>query len=268
MSELYDRFSSLVVRGPVGGVLTVTLSGPKLNAVDAATHTELVDIWTVVDRDPDVSAVLLNGEGKGFSAGATFDFLESLVTDFAVRVRVMREGRDLVYNMLNCSKPIVSAIHGPAYGAAMVAGLLADVSVVARSAQLVDGHTRIGLAAGDHASLIWPLLCGMAKAKYHVLLCEPLNGEEAERLGLVSLCVDDADLVARSEQIAEQLAAGSKTAIRWTKLSMNNLYRALGPVFDASLGLEFVGLGGPDFMEGVAALREGRAPIFAGPASE
>ena len=103
----------------------------------------------------------------------------------------MREARDLVLNVIDCSKPIVSAIHGPAVGAGLVVGLLADVSVVGRTARIIDGHTRLGVAAGDHAAICWPLLCGMAKAKYYLLTCDALSGEEAERIGLVSLCVDD-----------------------------------------------------------------------------
>lgn len=261
----YADFSALCVSGPQEGVLTITFSGPHHNAVDAAVHRELVDIWLVADKDPDVRVVILNGHGSAFSAGASFEFLESLVDDFPTRMRVLREGRDLVYNIMNCSKPIVSAIHGPAYGAGMVAGLMADISIVARSAQLVDGHTRIGLAAGDHASLVWPMLCGMAKAKYHVLMCAPLSGEEAERIGLVSLCVDDEDLQQRAMTVAKHLSAGSASALSWTKQSMNNIYRALGPVFDASLGLEFLGFSGPDVVEGLAALRERRSAVFNNP---
>ena len=78
-------------------------------------------------------------------------------------------------------EPIVSAINGVAVGAGLVAGLLADISITAKSAKIVDGHTRLGVAAGDSAVINWPLLCGMA-AKYHLLLCEPMDGEEAEQL--------------------------------------------------------------------------------------
>ena len=124
------------------------------------------------------------------------------MSDYAVRTRVMREARDLVFNVINCSKPIVSAIHGPAVGAGLVAGLLADVSVVARTARIIDGHTRLGVAAGDHAAICWPLLCGMAKAKYYLLTCDTLTGEEAERIGLVSLCVDDDEVQDRALAVA------------------------------------------------------------------
>ena len=126
----------------------------------------------------------------------------------------MREARDLVFNVINCSKLIVSAVHGPAVGAGLVAALLADVSVVARSARIIDGHTRLGVAAGDHAAICWPLLCGMAKAKYYLLTCETLSGEEAERIGLVSLCVDDHEVHERALAVATDLAAGAQSALR------------------------------------------------------
>ncbi len=175
---------------------------------------------------------------------------------------MLHEARDLVYNLVNCSKPIVSAIHGPAVGAGLVAALLADVSIAASDARLIDGHTRLGVAAGDHAAIVWPLLCGLAKAKYHLLLCETLTGEEAERIGLVSLCVPAEELQDRSLAVAEQLARGPQEAIQLTKLALNNWLRQAGPIFDASLGFEFYGFGGPDVREGVAALREKREPDF------
>jgi enoyl-CoA hydratase len=205
---------------------------------------------------------VLQGAGKAFSSGGSFDLIQSIVDDYDTRLRVMREARDLVFNVVNCSKPIVSAMHGPAVGAGLVAGLLADVSVVTRSAKIIDGHTRLGVAAGDHAAICWPLMAGMAKAKYYLLTCEPLTGEEAERIGMVSLCVDDDDVAKRALDIAVSLAAGAQTAIRWTKYSLNNWYRQAGPIFDASLGLEFFGFAGPEVREGLASHREKRAPNF------
>src|SRR5690606_19732189 len=128
---------------------------------------------------------------RAFSAGGDFTMIEKNISDATYRWQSLREARDLVYNVINCSKPIVSAIHGPAVGAGLVAAILSDVSIAAKNAKIIDGHTRLGVAAGDVAAIIWPLLCGMAKAKYHLLLCEPMNGEEAERRGIVSLCVED-----------------------------------------------------------------------------
>lgn len=102
----------------------------------------------MIDRDDSVRAVVIRGAGRGFSAGGSFDLIESKVADPAVRTRVMREARDLVHNVVNCSKPVVSAIHGPAVGAGLAVALLADISVAGRTAKIVDGHTRLGVAAG------------------------------------------------------------------------------------------------------------------------
>jgi len=264
----YDEFPHLKFERPAEGVLRIVLDGPGLNSVDADVHRELADVWLAVDRDPDTRVALLQGAGKAFSAGGSFDLVEGIIGDYATRTKVMREARDLVFNVINCSKPIVSAMHGPAVGAGLVAGLLADVSVVARTARIIDGHTRLGVAAGDHAAICWPLLCGMAKAKYYLLTCDTLTGEEAERIGLVSLCVDDDQVHARALEVAEQLATGAQSAIRWTKHTLNHWYRVMAPAFDASLAYEFYGFGGPDAAEGVASHREKRPPTFSGPTSE
>jgi enoyl-CoA hydratase len=268
MSDAYGAFPGLTIDRPADGVLRITLDAPGLNAVSPAVHRELADVWLTVDRDPDTRVALLRGAGKAFSAGGSFDLLGEIVDDYATRTRIMREARDLVFNVINCAKPIVSAIHGPAVGAGLVAGILADVSVVARTARIIDGHTRLGVAAGDHAAICWPLLCGMAKAKYYLLTCETLTGQEAERIGLVSVCVDDDTVQERALAVAEQLAGGAQSAIRWTKQTLNHWYRAQSAVLDASLAYEFYGFGGPDATEGLASHTEKRTPHFTGPTSE
>jgi enoyl-CoA hydratase len=263
MSDRYQGYGKLKFDRPADRILRITMDNQKrLNAADAAMHEELVHIWRDVDADPEIAAVIIRGAGNAFSAGGDLDLVEEMTKDFHVLTRVWKEARDLVYNLVNCSKPIVSAMQGPAVGAGLVAGLLADISIAGRSARIIDGHTRLGVAAGDHAAIVWPLLCGLAKAKYHLLLCEPVSGEEAERIGLVSLCVDDAQLHDKAVEIAGRLAAGSPTAIRWTKYALNNWLRMAGPTFDTSLALEFMGFKGPDVGEGLASLREKRPPNF------
>src|SRR5216683_1072259 len=146
--------------------------------------------------------------------------------------QAMREAGDIVYNMIDCSKPIISAI--------------------------------IGVAAGDHAVIIWPLLCGMAKAKYYLMTAEFIDGKEAERIGLVSLCVPSDQLMDKAMEVARKLARGPQQAVRFTKRSLNNWLRAAGPAFDASLAMEMLGFFGADLAEGVKALQEKRQPSFPG----
>jgi enoyl-CoA hydratase len=266
LSPRLARYASLTLRrhGPVLEVImgAAQSANQKLATADAGMHRELAEIWRDISADPDIRVAIIRGEGRGFSAGGDLSLVEEMANDFATRTRVWHEARDLVYNVINCDKPIVSAMHGPAVGAGLVAGLLADISIAAKTARIVDGHTRLGVAAGDHAAIVWPLLCGMAKAKYYLMLCESLSGEEAERIGLVSLAVDEDQLVAKAFEVANRLAAGSQTAIRWTKYALNNWLRMAGPAFDTSLALEFMGFGGPDVHEGMASLRQKRPPEF------
>ncbi len=258
-----SAYEKLKIDTPTDGVLRITISEPRRrNAVDMTGHRELAEIWRDVDRDDSVRAVVVRGEGEAFSAGGDLSMIEEMTRDHATRLRVFAEARDIVYNVLNCAKPIVSAVQGPAVGAGLAVALLADISVAGRTARIIDGHTRLGVAAGDHAAIIWPLLCGLAKAKYHLLLCEPVTGAEAERMGLVSLCVDDDQVHDKAMEIAVRLAAGSQEAIRLTKYSLNNWLRMAGPTFDASLAMEFLGFSGPDVVEGVRAVREKRPPEF------
>jgi enoyl-CoA hydratase len=262
----YTAYQTLNItrRGVDGAVLDIQMKAlnGRLPTAGHAGHSELTEIWRDVGSDDSVKVAVLRGEGLGFSGGGDLSLVQDMASDFAVRTRVWKEARDLVYNVINCDKPIVSAMHGPAVGAGLVAGLLADISIASKTAKIVDGHTRLGVAAGDHAAIVWPLLCSMAKAKYYLMLCEPISGEEAERIGLVSLCVDEAQLLPKAYEVADKLAAGSQTAIRWTKYSLNNWLRQAGPTFDTSLALEFMGFGGPDVHEGVASLRERRAPKY------
>ena len=266
----YTRYQTLNItrRGPDDSVLDIQMraDGPggngKLPTAGHDGHWELAEIWRDVGADDSVRCAVLRGDGMGFSGGGDLNLVKDMANDFTVRSRVWKEARDLVYNVINCDKPIVSAMHGPAVGAGLVAGLLADISIASKTAKIVDGHTRLGVAAGDHAAIVWPLLCSMAKAKYYLMLCEPISGAEAERIGLVSLAVEEADLLPKAYEVADRLANGAQSAIRWTKYSLNNWLRQAGPIFDTSLALEFMGFGGPEVKEGIASLQEKRPPDF------
>ena len=263
MADRYAEYTSFEFDRPADRVLRITLNRPETyNSLDKTGHRHITNIWRTIDEDEDISAVILTGKGKAFSSGGDFSMIEDNMNNWHDRVGAWKEAKDLVYNIINCNKPVISAINGVAVGAGLVCALLADISIAAKSARIVDGHTRLGVAAGDHAVINWPLLCGMAKAKYLLLLCEPVYGEEAERIGLVSLCVEDDQLQDKALEIANRLVAGAPSAIRWTKYALNNWYRAMGPSFDASVALEMLGFAGPEVREGLASLREKRPPKF------
>lgn len=259
-----ERYAGMPMRFERGepGVLEMIFDGPNLNAVDADVHAKLPKVWKLIEEDDEVRVVLVRGEGKAYSAGGSFDLIDDQIRDPAILMRVLHETRDLVYNMINFSKPVISAIHGPAVGAGLIVAILSDIQIAARNAVILDGHTRLGVTAGDHAAMVWPLLCGMSKAKYYLLTCDRMSGEEAERIGLVSKCVDEDQLLDVARETARKLANGAQNAIRSTKHSMNLWYRQNISIFEASLGYEFLAFGGPEVKEGVASHREKRKPKF------
>jgi enoyl-CoA hydratase len=263
MSDRYAKYTKFEFDYPAERVLRITLNNPKTyNSLDAEGHKQFTYIWRDIDDDPDISAVILTGKGKAFSSGGDFGMIEANMNDERQRIQAWKEARDLVYNIINCNKPIISAINGVAVGAGLVAALLADISIAGKSAKIVDGHTRLGVAAGDCAVINWPLLCGMAKAKYLLMLCEPVDGKLADELGLVSMCVEDDELQDKALEVANRLVAGPPSAIRWTKYALNNWYRMMGPAYDASTALEMLGFAGSEVREGLAAHLEKRKPNF------
>ena len=257
------EFPSLQFHAPEAGILEIDISNPsRMNSATEAMHTDLARVWRAIDVDDDVRVVVVRGDGEHFSSGGDFGMIERMIADQATLVRVWKEASDLVYNLINCSKPVVSAIRGHAVGAGLAVALLADVSIAADTARILDGHTRLGVAAGDHAVIIWPLLCGLAKARYYLLTNKSMSGAEAERIGLVGLCVPDAIVVETAFEVARTLNSGSRTAIRFTKHALNNWLRLAGPSFDASLALEMLGFRLSDAREGVDAVKSKRRPEF------
>lgn len=259
----YSDYRSLKVEKHDAGIAEIIMGeAGRLPAADAAGHAELARIWLDIERDPDIRVAIVRGQEKGFSAGGTLDLVEEMADQYAARVRVWKEARALVMNMIECSKIIVSAINGPAVGGGLAVALLADIPVAASNARLIDGHTRLGVAAGDHAAIIWPLLCGMARAKYHLLLSNEISGEEAERIGLVARSVEPERLLDECRSIATRLAEGPQTALRWTKHSLNQWLRVAGPIFEQSLALEMLGFGSEEMRAGLDAVKNRETPEF------
>ena len=259
----YAEYQHLTFDRRPSGVVLVTINRPEvMNATNARLHWELTQVWLTIDADPAARVALVTGAGRAFSAGGDMSLVEEMAGNAAAVARTLREASDLVYNIINLDKPVVSAINGPAVGAGLVVALLADVSIIAETARITDGHTRLGVAAGDHAAIIWPLLCGMAKAKYYLLTSEFLDGREAERIGLVSRAVPAEKVLDVAWTVAESLARGSQPSIRFTKRALNNWLRQAGPIFDQSLALEMLTFMGDDVREGMQAIREKRLPVF------
>jgi len=259
----YQDYEHILFERRPQNILWLTLNRPeRLNAANARLHTELVEIWKTIDRDPDVHVAVITGAGRAFSAGGDLQMVENAYRNYDEVCRILDEARDLVYNILHCSKPIVSAINGPAVGAGLVVALLADISIAAESARLADGHVRMGVAAGDHAAIIWPLLCGMAKSKYYLMTSDFVSGRDAERMNLVSLCVPDDQLLDKAMDVATNLATGPRQAIKFTKRALNQWLLNAGPIFDHSLALEMVGFFSEDMMAGVEGLRRKEKPQF------
>ncbi|MGH9055912.1 MAG: enoyl-CoA hydratase/isomerase family protein [Acidimicrobiales bacterium] len=259
----FADYQQLTLTRPDEGVLLVTLDRPeKYNATDEQMHGEIARVWADVSSDPETRVAVVTGAGKAFSAGGDLEMVERMAGDHERVSHMLSEMSDMVYNIINCQKPIVSAINGVAVGAGVVVALLADIAICAEDAKLGDGHVKLGVAAGDHAAIIWPLLAGMAKARYYLLTGEMLTGAEAERLGMVAKALPREEVLPHALEVAETLATGSQMAIRWTKRSLNNWLRTAGPIFDQSAALEMLCFMGPDVIEGAAALRAKRAPQF------
>ena len=242
----YDAFERLKVELLDGGILDVVCHFVgRRNLYDAQAHAELGRIWPVISRDPDVRAVVLRGHNGYLSGGGTPDLILR-TSEWSQAPRTHQEARDIVMGVIECVKPVIAAIEGAAVGGALAAAMVSDISVAGNNAKIVDPHTLIGVVAGDGAAIIWPLLCGMARAKLYLLTGQALDGKQAADIGLVSLAVDDDQVVARAMEIARSIAAQPTTGISWTKHSLNGWLRMATPMFDHSLALELVTLLGPD----------------------
>ena len=246
------------------GIALLTMNRPeKLNATNFRLHYELSRIWLDLGDDPEVRVAVVTGAGSAFSAGGDFEVVEQAIGNAEVVGNNMKEASDLVYNMINLDKPVISAINGVAVGAGLAVALLADISIASEKARFTDGHIRLGVAAGDHAAVIWPLLMSMAKAKYYLLTCDFLDGKEAERIGLVSLVVPPEELMPKAMEVARKLADGPQPATRYTKKALNQWLRmGAHTAFDYSLAVEMLGFLGDDVREGLAAIKEKRKAQF------
>jgi enoyl-CoA hydratase len=265
----FDDYQRLQFERREHGLLLVTIDRPeRLNATDERLHSELARVWRDVASDQDTSVAVITGAGRSFSAGGDLDMVERMSGDYRRVAAMATEAAEVVLSMIDCETPIVSAINGTAVGAGLAVALMADVSVIGENVRLSDGHLRLGVGAGDHAVLLWPLLCGMAKAKYYLLTADFIDGREADRIGLVSRCVPDERVLDEALELALKIARGPRQAARWTKRTLNHWLRMATPAFDASVAYEMLTFLGEDVREGTAALRERREPRFGAPGDD
>lgn len=259
----YSDYEHLLFEHKDNGVLVVTINRPEvMNATNGRLHWELTQIWGTIAADDETNVVVVTGAGKAFSAGGDLTWIEGVVGKPDGIRKIQKEAADIVFNMLALEKPVITAINGVAVGAGLAVALMADISVMSETAKITDGHVKLGVGAGDHAAIIWPILCGMAKAKYYLMTAEFINGVEAERMGLVSLSAPQDEVLPKAMGIADKLAAGSQPAIRGTKSTLNGWMQMAAPIFENSLRMEMLCFLGEDAVEGVAAVKEKRAANF------
>ncbi|KQT93525.1 enoyl-CoA hydratase [Marmoricola sp. Leaf446] len=259
----FDKYERLSFERRDNGVLLVTIDRPeKYNAADRVMLKEFVTVWPDISDDPETRVAVVTGAGKAFCAGGDLQEELEKVGDYSSVVTSLEEARKLVENMVNCDKPIISAINGPAAGAGLVVALMADISIIGEDIEFTDGHINIGLVAGDHAALIWPLLCGMAKAKYYLLTADRMTGKTADEIGLVSKAVPREAVLDEALSVANRLATGPQQAIKWTRRSLNSWLRMAMPAFEASLAMEMITLFSPDVREGISSFLERRDAAF------
>lgn len=240
------------------GVIWATFDRPDhLNAFNAALHTDLTMFLEGAAAASHAKVVVLAGAGEAFSAGGDLTWFRDMSPD---ELDVLfQEARRIVYALLAIEAPLVSMVQGPAVGLGATVALMSDFVLAANDAVFADPHVRIGVVAGDGGAAVWPLLCGLKRAKRYLMLGDQLDAAEAERIGLVDHVVAPDELVSSTEKIVERLRRGPQQAIRGTKKAANkHLEAAVTQTLDLSLSLEQACFESPDHREAVAAFLDKR----------
>ncbi len=251
-------------------ILTITLNRPeRLNAVDETMHGELEDVFATVGTDPEVSAVVLTGAGRGFCSGGDVRAMDERGGAISLGNRplgaVSQSGRRVIYNMMWVEQPMICALNGVAAGLGATLALFCDVIYASDQARIGDTHVRAGLVAGDGGAIIWPLLVGMAKAKELLMTGDIIDAREAERIGLVNKVVPHDELMETVMELARRLASGPALAIRGTKHALNKrVWNDLNQALDVGLALEERSSRHPDHPEAARAFVEKRVPQYKG----
>jgi len=261
----YQQYKSLMV-DVAGRIATVTMNRPdKLNAVDEAMHEELARIFIDLNEDQDIDIVVLTGAGRAFSSGGDIAWMQEMIDDPARFEKTAREGKQIIFSILDCEKPIIAKLNGHATGLGATIALFCDVIFASEKAKIGDPHVSVGFVAGDGGAVIWPQLIGYAKAKEYLMTGDLMLADEAARLGLINRAVPPDQLDTVTNEFAARLASGATKAIKWTKMSVNiGLKQLAHSIMDASISYEAQSNRTADHAEAVAAFREGRKPKFTG----
>ncbi len=260
----HDEFEYLHFERLDGHILKVTIDRPEnwLNAVNAQMHEEMTQLFPVLQEETEARCILLTGSGKTFSAGGDFDWFPQF-QDPDLLEEVRRDGKSLIWDMLDVQVPIVAAVNGHAMGLGASIALLCDIIFVAESATIGDPHVKVGIVAGDGGTIAWPLAVGPALAKQYLLTGDPIPAAEAHRIGLVNFVTPDEECVDQALAFARRIAAGAPRAIQYTKIATNKLIKdAANTAFDVAAALEIVTFKTEDHQEALAALKERREPTF------
>ena len=263
----YDSYHDLKIE-VADKLATVTINRPDArNAINQRLIRELRSIWDDLADDMDVSAVLLTGAGTIFSVGGDVKAMSERPGGDVLEEGEVHDpmvSRRLVNRLLELDKPIVCAINGDCVGLAATIALMCDITVMAEDARIGDSHVnKVGLVAGDGGTVIWPLLIGVSKAKEYLMRGTLLKGREAERIGLVNHCVAGGEVLDKARAIALELAHGPTWAIRWTKLSINQIMKdRANHLLEASMALEQVTFETADHREATKAFKDRRKPVF------
>lgn len=248
------------------GILTITFNRPEtLNAFDEQMDIEVARVFIEANHDPLTRVVVLTGAGRAFSAGGDIEEMQRFIDQPSLFHPVLARAKQIIFSMLDCSKPVIAKVNGHAIGLGATLALFCDLTFVAEHAKIGDPHVRVGLVAGDGGSVIWPQLIGYAKAKQYLLTGDLLSAAEAERIGLINYAVPADQLDERVAAMAQRLANGAAKAIQWTKASVNiGLKQLAHSIMDASIAYEALSNITDDHQEAVNAFREKREPVFKG----
>jgi enoyl-CoA hydratase len=241
-----------------GPVRVVTINRPdELNAVNADLHRALATVWRELAADADARAVVLTGAGRAFSAGGDLGWISSFLDDPVARDESLREGAEIIDELLRFPLPIVAAVNGPAVGLGCSVALLCDVLLIAESAFLCDPHVAVGLVAGDGGAAFWPLLAPLLRTREYLYTGDRIPAAKAVELGLATRTVAPDDLLPEAMALAQRIAVQPPVAVQGTRRVLNlHLARALGGAVQAGFAAEAVSMATDEHRQRLQALRD------------